>query len=231
MLRSVRRAVALVVLSGCGRQDVRPPAGGQPGAPVEIAVQEAARPASADERLDVGRADAPVTVIGFSEYGCHYCAAFEREVRPVIDREFVRAGRVRWRQVPIAAGTTPHARAAAAAALCAAEQGGFAAMHGVLFERRSAWMRRASPAAWFEREARALGLDAPSFATCHADPATAARVDALLAQSRALGVRLAPTFLVNGTRIVGYRSAEDFRALIAEALAAAGTHGGAGGMD
>ncbi len=165
-------------------------------------------------------APAPVVVVEFFDYGCHYCEAFNRTVLPAIQRDFIVSGRVRWQLVPFGSAQAPYAGAAATAVECAAQQEHRWPMHERLFARRPEWIPAPDPAPRFAAYARELGLDEARFAACYRDPRTAAWVAKLRHMARQLDVRIAPTFLVNGRRIEGAVSLDDFRsALIASSRA------------
>ena len=65
-----------------------------------------------------------------------------------------------------------------------------------------------------------LGLDRDAFARCVDERRFAADVERDVAQAQALGVNSTPAFLVNGRRVVGAPSFEEFRAIVEEALRA-----------
>lgn len=194
-------AAALLMVTACAGPKAEPPAQA-PGTGIVT------RPGVA----------APVVVVEFFDYGCGHCGEFARSVQPVIDREFVATGRVEWRPVPFATGSTPHSLDAASAVTCAAQQGRAAPMHEALFARRHEWVRVRRPDQRFVVFAKEIGLDAARFTACFRDPRTAETVGQLRRLARDLHVRTAPTFLVNGRRIEGALALEDFRAVLQAAL-------------
>ncbi|HYD51489.1 MAG TPA: thioredoxin domain-containing protein [Gemmatimonadaceae bacterium] len=204
MLNAAWRAAGLALAVACGAPAAEP----------------ASRRAAPRPAADLGESRAArVTVLEFSDFACHHCAGFARTVFPTLARDFVEPGLVRWRLVPLVSGSTPHADAAAVAATCAAEQQRLAPMHERLFERRAEWSRARDPAPHLLRYAREAGLDAARFAGCVRDPRTRAEVEALRRTAAQLGVRAAPTFLVNGHRVEGAVSLAEFRAVVGAALA------------
>src|SRR5437763_1186834 len=68
-----------------------------------------------------GRSDAPVTVYEMSDFQCPYCRAFALTTMPLLEKEYVQTGKVRFVYINLPL-TTRHANAAAAAelAMCAA---------------------------------------------------------------------------------------------------------------
>lgn len=200
MLKRALTAALIAIATGCSRTEPVPPA----KAPASTIVT---RPTAA-----------PVVVVEFFDYGCHYCAEFERTVVPVIEREFVAAGKVEWRAIPFATGSTPHSLDAASALECARQQQAASAMSRMLFDRRGAWIHGGDPEWRFTTFAGELGLDRARFRSCYRGATTAESVGRLRRLARDLQVRTAPTFLVNGRRVEGALDLESFRAVVKAAM-------------
>src|SRR5436305_13778596 len=81
-----------------------------------------------------GRPDAPVTVYEMSDFQCPYCRAFALGTMPLLEREYVQAGKVRFVYINLPLSSL-HKNAATAAevALCAARQQPFWPMPDRLF--------------------------------------------------------------------------------------------------
>jgi hypothetical protein len=83
----------------------------------------------------LGRADAPVTIIEFSDFECPFCQRFNKTTLTDIKRDYVDSGKVRYVFLDFPLDQMhPKARKAAEAAGCAAEQGKFWEMHDIVFE-------------------------------------------------------------------------------------------------
>ncbi len=165
-----------------------------------------------------GRADAPVTIVEFSDFRCSYCRKFWKETLPRIELEYVRTGKVRFVYRHLAALGPPSMRAAEAAE-CAAEQGRFWAYHDLLFER--------APSVTFTDDglkeyAKELGLDPARFGTCLASGRHSDRIVQESAAARYLGASGTPTFLVNGQLLIGAHPFETFKRVLDAALSRAG---------
>ncbi len=169
---------------------------------------------------DRGSTSAPVTVLEFADFGCPYCARFAAETWPVLEREFVTTGRVRWKYVPFVMGMFPNGTEAARAAECAADQGraAFGRMHDRLYAMQDAWAGAGDPAGVLRAAAAAAGLDGPRFAACYLSRAADARIRAANALADALGVRGTPTFFINGQRIQGALPLEEFQTVLRAAV-------------
>src|SRR6267143_1759458 len=94
----------------------------------------------------MGRADAPVTVYEMSDFQCPYCREFALSTMPLLEREYVQPGKVRFVYINLPL-TSLHKNAAAAAevALCAARQQRFWPMHDLLFRHQDQWAPLADP--------------------------------------------------------------------------------------
>lgn len=163
-----------------------------------------------------GRADAPVTVYEFSDFGCPFCGMFARGTYPQLGKEFVETGKVRWVMVPFVMGMFPNGEEAARAAECAGEQERFWPMHDLLFENQKEWKATRAPAGVFQGYAERLKLDTRRFASCYRDNGRGARTALNNRAADAVGIRATPSFLVGGRLVEGALPAEQFRALLTQ---------------
>src|SRR5262245_1413166 len=87
-----------------------------------------------------GRPTAPVTVYEMADFQCPACRQFTLTTFPVIDRNYIQTGKVRWVFVNFPL-TEIHKNAFAAAqvAMCAARQNRFWPMHDLLYQQQPAW--------------------------------------------------------------------------------------------
>jgi protein-disulfide isomerase len=189
--------------------------GGAPSGPVRTSVADAPM---------LGRPDAPVTLVEFSDYQCPFCQRFFATTLPALKRDYVDTGKVRYvfRDFPLDQ-IHPLARKAAEAAHCAGEQGKYWEMHDVLFQNQ-----RALAPLQLAEHARTVGVDGAKFEECLASGRQAARVERGLTDGAAVGVQGTPTFVVGktkagdvveGTPIRGAQPLETFRRIIDQALA------------
>lgn len=160
-----------------------------------------------------GSADAPLTVYELSDFGCQYCGVFAREEFPVLNREFVETGRVRWVFIPTE-GASVNSAEAGRAALCAGEQDRFWEMHDRLFHDQRAWMRPRDPEPVLSTMAESLQLDAQRFAACYRGGAARDRLQQASRLSLLLGMRATPSFFVDGRLVEGALPAPQFAELL-----------------
>lgn len=150
-----------------------------------------------------GPADAPVTIIEYSDFECPYCARYSTETYPQIKEQYIDKGQVRYifRHFPLQF----HAQAlpAAQAAECAGEQGKFWEMHDALFENQAEWSGSADAQAYFGDLAEELGLARAEFEACVSSDKYAAKVQEDLEAGLADGVSGTPAFRINGVELSG----------------------------
>lgn len=174
----------------------------------------------------LGRGDAAVTIIEFSDYQCPYCARFVDATLPALKKEYIDTGKVRlvFRDFPIDS-LHPNARKAAEAAHCAGEQGTYWPMHDTLFRNQEAL-----GADHLQGYARQMGLDMTAFERCMTSSTHASRIQKNLDDGMVAGIRGTPAFFigathgddpVHGVAIIGAQPITEFRKELDRALAEA----------
>jgi len=151
--------------------------------------------------------DCPITVVEYSEYECPYCSRVLPDVKKVL-AEY--KGKIRWivRDFPLSF----HARAkpAAIAAKCAGEQGKFWSMYQKLFENQTKLSDED-----FAAHGKTIGLNMEKFASCQKNPAAIlAKIDENIQSGAKFGVNGTPAFFINGRKLSGARSYDDFKSII-----------------
>jgi protein-disulfide isomerase len=162
-------------------------------------------PSPADEPVR-GRADATVTVLVFSAFGCPYCAEAETQLQSLRARYGERLEIV-FKHYPL--GSDREAYLPHEAALAAGEQGRFWAMHDRLFAEKGRVGRETAL-----RLAREIGLDEAKFAAALDSRRFQAPIDRDLAEARALKVRAAPTFFIDGLKLEGLQTLETMEQVV-----------------
>lgn len=165
---------------------------------------------SADDDPTIGDADAPITIIEFSDFQCPFCARFSSQTLPSIQEEYIDKGLVKlvYRDFPLQ-HIHPNAAVTALAAECADDQGGFKGMHDILFEKQGEW-NRAGPQEVIELlsgYASDTGIDAAEFEECVVMGTHVEDIRGDLEDGRAYGVTGTPGFFI-GNDDVGYISIE-----------------------
>ncbi|MCS7011675.1 MAG: DsbA family protein, partial [Anaerolineales bacterium] len=160
----------------------------------------------------LGPADAPVTIVEFSDYQCPYCKLWHDEVLPRILQEYGDQVRFIYRDYPLS--SHPEALPAARAANCAGEQNAYWQFHDALFSNQYGFGRQA-----YLDYAAALGLEIEAFRKCLESNRYEDEVLGDFRDGLRLGVNSTPTFFVNGTKIIGAQPFAVFKQLIEAELA------------
>ncbi|MGZ6141449.1 MAG: thioredoxin domain-containing protein [Myxococcaceae bacterium] len=158
-----------------------------------------------------GPANAPVTIVEFSDFQCPYCSRAEGVVTQVLDL-YKDKVRLVYRDYPLP--FHENAVKAAEAAHCAGDQGKYWEMHGKLFANQASLDPKALKA-----HARDLKLDGSKFDKCLDSGEKAKVVEASRKAGEEAGVNGTPAFFVNGRMISGAQPLESFKAVIDPELA------------
>jgi protein-disulfide isomerase len=140
----------------------------------------------------LGQADAPESMVVFTDYRCPHCRAFEGQVMPNVEK-LVASGALSLTVVPIGM-LGEDSRLTAAGALCAARQGeaAFSALHKALFE-----LPGVNREALVELTGR-QGLESQQVRGCLEDGSTAQEVEQNTLRAREIGIRGTPSVVVSG---------------------------------
>ena len=180
---SLAAAALALLVSGAGPSAASPPA--------EDALQFVHVTLDARE-YSLGRSDAPLTLLEFTDYQCPYCRRFQAEAWPLIKKNWIDTGKLRFivRDLPLQfhAAALP---AAEAAAHCAGEQGKFWEMHHAL-------LTGDDPLAdgGIDRRATQLGLDLERLHACTRASRYESAIARNIAAADALEVHGTPAFIL-----------------------------------
>ncbi len=167
----------------------------------------------------VGKQDAAVKLVEYSDFQCPACGSYYPMVEEVIEKYKDRIS-FEYRHYPL---ITVHrnALAAARASEAAGKQGKFWEMYRLLFTNQSEWSESDDSRIVFENYAKQLGLELETYNADFASSETNDSINASIREFNKLGLpKSTPTFLLNGKKIQP-RDLEDFSRLIEEQLDAA----------
>jgi len=182
---------------------------------------------SVSGKPSLGREDAPVTMVEFSDYQCPFCKRHFLTVLPIIKKEYIDTGKIRYvfRDFPIAS-LHPQAKKGHEAAYCAGEQNKYWEMHDTLFENSKDF---SVPA--LNRYAQGIGLEGDRYNNCLQSGKYSSRIEKEIAEGVKAGVRGTPSFFIGpsgsggkitGTMVRGAQPLARFRQVIENALRVAG---------
>jgi len=159
-----------------------------------------------------GPANAPVTIISFSDYECPFCQRAEETVLQVLEAY---KDKVRFAHRDFPLDFHANAHKAAQAARCAEDQGKFWEMHAKLFTVGD--LTDAS----LKALAKGIVADAKVFDSCLDSGKHKEAVDVDIAAGAAVGVTGTPAFFINGRTLTGAQPFEEFKKIIDAELARA----------
>jgi protein-disulfide isomerase len=160
----------------------------------------------------IGPANAPITIVEFSDYQCPFCRRWHEQVYEPLLAAYPGKIRMVYRHLPLTS-IHPDAFAAAEAAMCAGDQAAYWPYHEKLFSADSLTMQT------FLQYAQELSLNVKDFQTCMEEDKFKEAIQADSDFAVNLGVRSTPTFFINGLAIVGAQPLEVFQQVIDKELA------------
>jgi protein-disulfide isomerase len=213
LLAGVMISGSIIYLVGSKNQGAAAPgAGGNPPAPVATGL-----PPVGGRDVILGDANAPVTFIEYGDYQCPFCGQFFSQVEPKLRDNYVKTGKVRivFRSFQFLG---PESIAAAQSAECAKDQSKFWAYHDALYGAEVADGHENSgnlTRALFISLAKSVGMDTGAFTSCIDSNKYADQVQKDIdAAQNAAGVNSTPTAFVNGQKMIGALSYDQYAAAI-----------------
>lgn len=202
--------------SRLARLEAAPNQANQPPASVQISFS--------NDWIGLGKADAPVTVLEFTDYECPFCRQFHQGPYLEILRQYVDSGKVRWVSRDLPLQIHAYAAKAAEAAHCAREQGKFWEFRDAMLSAEQELSRQL-----VRMSANRLSLDTDQLLRCVDSGKYRSRIANDIADARVLQVDGTPAFvfartssdILAGPLIIGSTSFEVFRTTIDSLLASA----------
>jgi protein-disulfide isomerase len=191
----------------------------QPQAPTSDQVQMTVSPGW----YSLGRDDAPITLVEFSDYQCPFCRKFQAEAYVELKKNYIDTGKVRFVSRDLPLDFHANAPSAAMAARCAGEQGKFWEMHDLVMVN-GADLSSTS----LLKYGKQLNLQMTSFGVCLSEGKYTSAIHKDVADAGSLGIRGTPGFVIGrtakdqiqGVRIIGAVPYSVFDAAIKNQLSA-----------
>ena len=151
----------------------------------------------------LGDDDAPVTLYEFADFQCPHCADHSQLYAKSIKRDYIATGKAKLVWVNFSF-LGDESKAAAAAGLCAQDQGYFWELHDWMFENQATLANTGGfSRARLEQMAVSAGVDGDAFKACLEDDSIAQQVEADTAFARESGVESTPSFVIGDTKVEG----------------------------
>jgi len=154
----------------------------------------------------IGKKDAKVTIIEFSDFECPFCVRGKKTMEEVL-KAYPDDVKVVFKNLPL--DFHKNAKPAAYAALAAGEQGKYWEMHDKIFDNSKSLNE-----AFYKTAAKELGLDIAKFEKDMASDKVIKQVEDDMAVARKAGFTGTPGFLVNGVAVKGAYPFDHFKSII-----------------
>jgi protein-disulfide isomerase len=158
----------------------------------------------------LGPANAPITIVEWSDYQCPFCKRAHPTIEQVLNEY---KDKVRFVYLDYPLPFHQMAMPASEAVHCAEEQGKFWEYHKNLFEVAGDLSH-----ADLAKRATDLGLDGPKFTACTDAKKNDELIKANFDDGAAQGVTGTPAFFINGRMLVGAQPIDQFREVINDEL-------------
>jgi protein-disulfide isomerase len=193
--------------------------GSRPGSPTAVLEAGGKVRMRLENETWLGKPDAPLTLVEFTDYQCSFCQRFHLETFPAIRKKYIDTGQLRFVSRDLPLDFHSSAARAAEAARCAGDQGQFWTMR----DRLVASPGRLSPGD-ITGYARDLKLNLEAFQSCLSTSKYRQAVENDVAQALSINIQGTPAFIlgkstpegVEGVVLMGALPLEAFEAKLAE---------------
>lgn len=170
-----------------------------------VTTPEQKMPTIRPDDFSYGAADAPVTIIIYSDFSCPYC----KDMAALLKNEVTsnKKARVVWRDFPVMS-VHPEALLSHTAAWCAGQKGKFWEFHDGLFATADH-----SQAAVLALGTQ-VGLQSNAFTTCMQSSEAKNAILQNVQEGNALGIDGTPYLFINDQRVSGLISAEELAQIV-----------------
>ncbi len=147
---------------------------------------------------EIGRKDAPLTMVEFADYECPFCRQFHTTTFEQIKKDWIDTGKLRFVSRDLPLDFHPHSFKATVAARCAGEQGKYWELRHVL-TINATQLELPSLVTY----ASDLGLDTTRFVACLGAEKYAPEIRKDMADAGAAGISGTPTFVLGRSTKAG----------------------------
>ena len=214
-------AASLVALAGCGQEqkdEAEEKQETSQKALDTVPMEDLLRPGELKE-LVLGPEDAKVTIVEYASMTCGHCATFHNKVFPDLKQKYIDTNKVRFilREFPL----NNLAAAASMLARCASEEKTYPLVEALFKTQRDWAFTRDNPLPKLFDVAKQAGFTKTTFDECLKNEKLLKSItDVRERGSKVFGVNSTPTFFINGKRLKGGRSLEEFDKVIEPLLTA-----------
>jgi protein-disulfide isomerase len=167
--------------------------------------------------MALGRADAPVTIVQYASMTCPYCRRFQIETFPVLKREYIDTGKVRYvlrAEFPIG----KQSGLATIALRCAPADKYFVLYEKFMVQQASWVSQEVRPDPIFNVAAQ-VGMTRAQFDSCRENRGMIDALNGIKERGRTLGIIGTPNFFVQGKLVKSVIGISEIRAMVDPILA------------
>ena len=162
-----------------------------------------------------GSASAPVTVYEMSDFQCPFCKRHSETAFPILEKEYIATGKVRWIFINMPLTSLhPNAVAAAEFAMCAARQDKFWPAHDLPYRRQEVWAPLKNPGPFLLSLVDSLKLPKALMTSCLDKSETRDEVRSDSEGAVKSGAQSTPTFYIEGGLMAGSWPVEVWRPIL-----------------
>lgn len=166
----------------------------------------------------LGKKDAPITMVEYSDYQCPFCERFFQNTMPAIKNEYIKTGQVYFVYKDMPLSSHPNAMPAAQVAHCSGEQGKYFQMHDLIFHFQDKWADLKDAMPYFMKFVSALGLKVSDFEECIRLNRYQNLTQKSMGEADKFEITGTPGFVINGQVAVGAQPVSFFQQAFAQIL-------------
>lgn len=167
--------------------------------------------------MALGRADAPVTIVQYASLTCPYCRRFQAESFPVLKREYIDTGKVRYvlrAEFPIGKQS-----GLATVALRCAPPDKYFTLYAKFMEQQATWVSQEVRPDPIFKVAAQVGMTRAQFDSCRENRAMINQLNWIKERGRTLGIIGTPNFFVQGKLVKSVIGIKEIREMVDPILA------------
>ena len=179
-------------------------------------IEEIMKPGELPE-MSLGRPDAPVTIIQYASMTCPYCRKFQIETFPVLKREYIDTGKVRYilrAEFPIG----KQSGLATIALRCAPPDKYFVLYEKFMLQQASWVSQEVRPDPIFKVAAQ-VGMTRAQFDSCRENRGMINALNGIKERGRTLGIIGTPNFFIQGKLVKAVIGIKEIREMVDPILA------------
>src|SRR4029077_1060081 len=167
--------------------------------------------------MALGRSDAPVTIVQYASMTCPYCRRFQAETFPVLKREYIDTGKVRYvlrAEFPIGKQS-----GLATVALRCAPPDKYFVLYDKLMRQQATWVSQEVRPDPIFKVAQQVGMTRTQFDSCRENRGMIDALNGIKERGRTLGIIATPTFFVEGKLVKSVIGIKEIREMVDPILA------------